>query len=159
MQRSSLGLILITFLAMTGAGCGFVNETSRPPRTYPVSGRVLRNGKPVEHAQIVFSNPGAPKTAVGETNSEGDFTLTTEQDNDGAVAGEHVVTLFKTMGPLPEASTQPSSAEELAKQAAAGMKAPELDPNVPAQYTDASTSPLRATVKPDATNDFLFELK
>src|SRR5262249_47270203 len=74
------------------------------PATYPVHGKLIYQGKPVTGATLDFLAPGASRSAVGTTDEAGQFRLTTFEPDDGAVAGTHVVTVFK-------ASSQPVAAK------------------------------------------------
>ena len=65
------------------------------PETYPVSGTVLLNGKPLEGADVAFypkTTGPASKSAGGRTDAQGLFSLQTyfsPTDNpEGALAGE-----------------------------------------------------------------------
>jgi hypothetical protein len=76
------------------AGCGSDDLLA------PVRGRVLCNSKPVAAANVTFSpvpkskkdiEPGKPGT--GYTDSEGYFVLSTYKELDGALIGEHDVSV------------------------------------------------------------------
>jgi hypothetical protein len=87
-----------------------------------VRGTVTIDGRPLSQAKIMFApvaggehaNPGKP--AFGLLQNDGSFTLTTYENNDGAVVGVHWVTLINTAR-----STTRTSAEN-------GHRAP---PNAP----------------------------
>ena len=71
------------------------------PNLAPVKGHVTCNGKPVAEAQITFNpvakNEGdleAGKPATGFTDAEGNFVLSTFRANDGALIGQHHVSVF-----------------------------------------------------------------
>ena len=67
--------------------------------TIPVTGLLTCEGKPVPNAVVSFrpvkapdSRPGNPgRMALGETDENGRFTLTTYEPGDGANIGTHVV--------------------------------------------------------------------
>jgi hypothetical protein len=74
-------------------GCG-------GPSMAPVRGQVTCNGKPVKDAAITFSpvpkseedkEPGKP--ATGFTDGEGNYVLSTYKPLDGALVGQHRVTV------------------------------------------------------------------
>src|SRR5262245_59099450 len=82
---------------LTLAGCVALSGCGRGgPKFYPVTGKVLVDGHPAEHALVVFhpvnAGPDAlkPHAAVGP---DGTFTLTTNTTGDGAPAGEYLVTV------------------------------------------------------------------
>ncbi len=79
-------------------GCG----RSDPYATVPVKGVVTCNGKPLANGVINFTpvadqegrgegNRG--RAALGKTDEEGRFVLTTYKNNDGAIVGRHMVTI------------------------------------------------------------------
>lgn len=69
------------------AGCG----PSRPDRV-PVSGVVVIDGKPVTEGTIQF-HPASGRTASGELDKQGRFTLNCFEDGDGCVVGKNTVTV------------------------------------------------------------------
>jgi uncharacterized GH25 family protein len=82
-------------------GCGGSNEYE----TTPVSGVVTCQGKPVANATVNFTPVPDESRAAGQrgrvalglTDKDGRFTLTTYQDGDGAIVGKHVVTVGLNM--------------------------------------------------------------
>lgn len=110
-------------------GCG----DGRPSRV-KTSGQVLLNGEPLTFKGDGFVQviPDDNRPATGRINpSDGTFTLTTFEDGDGVVPGEHKVTvLVNALGP--------------------GGQSVNL---LPREYADASTSGL--TVVIDKPNDAL----
>jgi len=82
-----------TLALLTVAGCGGGGEFG----TEKVSGRVMFQGNPVADASVQFipqaSREGrlAGKAAIGKTDANGRFTLSTYQPGDGAVIGVHKV--------------------------------------------------------------------
>jgi hypothetical protein len=85
-----LGLGLVVF-------CGCDPADTRPP-TYPVMGTVKMKGKPVEGVAVSFVPEGTGESAVGVTDSAGNYKLTTRVKDDGAVTGKYQVTLAKYDG-------------------------------------------------------------
>lgn len=71
-------------------GCG----DGRPKRV-PVTGVVTLNGKPVEDAGVMFMSSNGGRPASGVTDADGRFKLTTFKQYDGAVLGQHVITVTK----------------------------------------------------------------
>lgn len=84
-------------LCLVLAGCGGSNEYE----TTPVSGVVTCHGKPVANATVNFTPlpaegraPGQRgRVALGLTDKDGRFKLTTYNDDDGAIVGKHTVTV------------------------------------------------------------------
>jgi uncharacterized lipoprotein YajG len=90
MKLRALPSVLFTLLAV-GFLAGCSSEPERPP-TYPVTGTVTANGKPVAAASVIFGpvTPGVA-SAAGITDAEGKYRLTTFSAGDGAQAGEYRV--------------------------------------------------------------------
>jgi predicted small lipoprotein YifL len=84
--------VLLAALA-AGAGCG-----KSGPTLYPVTGKVIgADGKPLEHATVVFHPVGAANADAlrprGKVGADGTFTLTSHTTGDGAPAGDYRVTV------------------------------------------------------------------
>src|SRR5687767_10889460 len=91
------GLALAAF-ALAGAGCGPSDPGLKP--VYPVQGSLFVKGKPAKGAVVMFHplplETGRP-TALrsrGTVGDDGSFRLTTYNTDDGAPAGEYVVTVY-----------------------------------------------------------------
>ena len=104
---------------------------------HPVRGMVERSGAPVADATVIF-HPDAPlpdgiHNPIGITDASGNFDLTTLQQGDGAPAGEYRVTI------------------ELRAKRLAGEEHVRDGPHLlPEKYARPSTTPFRASVKPEA---------
>jgi hypothetical protein len=99
-------LTAICCLSTIATGCGLSGPPI--PKTTPVKGQVLVQGKGVAGVRVVF-NPqfdlGAVKFAPGATtDQEGRFQLTSAHLDDGAPVGDYVVTFT-----WPELSNDPDS--------------------------------------------------
>jgi hypothetical protein len=121
-----------------------VNENL--PAVYPVTGVAKMNGQPVVGASVVFngSAKGKSRTGAGSTNAQGEFKIVTFQNSEGAIAGEHIVTVSKI-----DAPTEPDP------------KTGELPPQknlLPEKFNDMTLTPLRATVDAKGKNHFEFNL-
>lgn len=138
----SFGRALTGALALLAASCG-----DGGPTLYPVSGKVLFNGQPVEGATVVFVPVGSDDATAlkpsGAVQTDGSFTLSTYPHGDGAPAGDYVVLV--TWYP-PDARQRVEEEEE----------AP--TPKLPARYSDAQQSPLKATVRDGPTELEPFQL-
>jgi hypothetical protein len=96
-------------------GCG----SGSPYELAPVHGRLTVKQRPLAGAKVMFApiakddQSAAGKPAVGLTDSEGSFTLTTYSDGDGAVVGEHWITVFAPEAAAPNESApgDPASTE------------------------------------------------
>ena len=87
-------------VAVNLLGCGGTQEdqwTKDRPQTYPASGIVLLDGKPLESATVLLRSSGEPaRSSRALTNSKGEFVLTTFNEADGAVEGNHIAVVMKT---------------------------------------------------------------
>src|SRR5262245_2332062 len=82
-------------VVITAAGCG-----GGKSKTTPVKGTVTLDGKPVALASVVFiPRQEGRMVAQAVTNQDGNFELTTYHPNDGALAGEYLVTVTKDDAP------------------------------------------------------------
>jgi hypothetical protein len=81
----------LLILALLLAGC---SGSDRPPLA-KVSGIVTLDKTPVEGAAVMFMPVAGGRPAQGLTDAQGKFTLTTFDDGDGAILGEHKVTVTK----------------------------------------------------------------
>lgn len=148
------GLMLIAAFAV---GCS--GGVSDRPEIAPVSGVVTYQGQTVPDAVVTFSKAGAPRKASGKTDAEGRFRLTTFNTNDGAVIGEHAVTVSKLKGPPPPALTVDTTGPEYTKAMEAAAKAPAAETGLPEKYADPEKSGLKNTVTSEGPNDFKIELQ
>jgi hypothetical protein len=87
---------------MAVAGCG-----QEAYEVAPVHGMVSVDGKPLFQGKVMFApvtkgegNPGKP--GWSRIESDGAYRLTTFKQNDGAVIGEHWVTIINSEEELPE---------------------------------------------------------
>lgn len=87
MQRSVWIGLLISLSAAFLAGC----SDGRPVRV-PVSGKVLIDGKPLATGSVRFI-PASGRPATGALAADGSFKLGTFDPGDGAIPGEHTITV------------------------------------------------------------------
>jgi hypothetical protein len=123
----------LALAALVPVSCGPA-DGRRP--TFSVSGKVLLpDGKPAEHATVVFHPAGESGPDVvkprGKVGPDGTFRLTTYDGHDGAPAGEYRVTV------------------ELWLSTGKGDEGPTS--RLPAKYARPETSQLSATVNPGPT--------
>ena len=142
--------ILSTLMILTTlAGCG--SDESRT-QTYPVSGTIAREGKPAADVLVRF-HPAKPSpeltTLTTRTDTSGHYSLSTYLANDGAPAGDYVVSVLLNLPPeVDEGGDTESSLKTR----------PIPLPTHLVPFTNPTTSPLRASVKPD-DNTFDFDLR
>ncbi len=116
------------------------------------SGTVTYQAKPVEGAEVTFSSTTKNSVATGKTDANGRFVLSTHTQNDGAVSGEHMVTIRR----VDIVDNTPPGVD-----LSAGGKAvpPTITWIVPEKFSKAGKSGLSASVSETGTNDFKFDLK
>lgn len=139
MRYSVCVLLGCALLSLMVNGCGGSNT----PMTYPVTGVVTFQGRPLPDAVVMFFAEGG-RSATGATNAQGEFTLTTFVPGDGALSGLKKVALG-----------------ELAVEAKEGdlfLPKPK-PPRFSVRYTDPNQSGLEFEVKPGAENKFAIDLK
>ncbi|OWK34997.1 hypothetical protein FRUB_09839 [Fimbriiglobus ruber] len=129
----------VLFASLSG-GCERVNRL----KVYPVRGEVTVDGKPAAGARIFFhpeANLADPRALrpIAIVEADGSFRLTTYLANDGAPAGEYVVTVT---WPTKAGADEEISGDRL-KYA----------------YADAKKSKLRVTVKAGNNDLEPFRLK
>lgn len=94
MRRYALPVLALTLLL--GAENRKTDETREDKKPVKAEGMVLVDGKPLANATIVLipcGEDGYP--AVGKTDKDGKYQLTTFNRNDGALPGTYVVTVAK----------------------------------------------------------------
>jgi hypothetical protein len=120
---------LLVACALLALGCG---GPKRKP-VFTTEGKILQaNGSPAVNVTVFLHPPASdpdPLRPLGVTDESGTFKLTTYDANDGAPAGEYVVTLMY------EPLDSPLFRKKVKK------------PDIPAAYTKPDTSPLRAKVE------------
>ncbi len=124
------------------AGCG---PQSKNPPTYPVTGKVIFQDAPLADVNVTFQ-PEKGRQAMGTTDAEGKFTLSTFAQGDGAIPGEHRVAVSPNIVNEP----MPGTPEYVAAQ--------KQRPTFPPKFRDAQASGLTATVTQEGENNFTFDL-
>jgi hypothetical protein len=97
----------------------------------------------------------APRAAIGTTDAQGHFSLTTFEPDDGAIPGTHIVTFSKVEK---MASTENANYTEM-MQKQKGKSPPKPKSLIPEKYSRARDSETTATVNADGENEFKFDLK
>lgn len=144
-RLSPLATVLLVPILLA-VGCG-----PNRPKTVQVTGRVTYRGQPLEGARVMFHTQGGPP-AAGTTDKEGRFRLETFSTDDGALIGEHTVTISKYT-PLQTGASSSAPPDDMR-----GAGPPPIRQVVPVRYTTPATSPLKAKVTADGPNDFTFDL-
>ncbi len=84
-RSSAIGSAVAIGLLTACVGCD-----SRP-QVAPVSGLVTLDGQPLKFGSVMFQQTTGGQPAVGTIQSDGSFTLSTFEENDGAIVGQHMV--------------------------------------------------------------------
>ena len=129
-------LLLGTVLSLALVGCAQSN-------TIKVTGTVTLDGKPVDQAEVTFQ-PAEGRIATGVTDSQGRFELSTNSPGDGAVPGDHKVTISQYYSAGNPPPMMPGS---------------QIPSRFPQKYGDPSQSPFTAKVLRGGKNDFQFDMK
>ena len=146
--RMRLTLVAGLGLVLSLGGC---SGDPNMPKLGKVHGTVKYNGKLLDAGHIVFT-PATGKggatgqVATGEINSDGTYDMTTFNTGDGAILGQHIVTVTVQKGEMPKPDANSHIKYELPKNQA------------PSKYATADKSPLRCTVVETGT-EFDIELK
>jgi len=131
LSPSGLAAPTALLMAVVLAGCSSEKHDDRKA-VFPVRGKLLVDNQPAPGAMIVLHPVNAAAQSerpFGKANSDGTFELTTYEGQDGAPAGEYVVT-----------------AEW---QFSADKDAPGPWPNaLPPQFADPKRSELKVTIAP-----------
>jgi hypothetical protein len=133
MKTSTRSAALIAVLFASLAGC---RDSGHLP-TYAVKGKVVfSDGTPLPGGWIIFESPEHKLAARGVIEKDGTYRLSTYDQEDGAVAGRHLVAIVPASpeGYDPDKSTAP----------------PLLDP----KYSHMDRSGIELEVQADDENDF-----
>jgi len=146
MRILSLSLLIVAMTVFTG--CNRTIEGRLP--TYKVVGTIKYAGKPLENADIILQFAQHDKASFARTNSAGEFSLGTYEANDGALAGEALITVTKwEQLPMSNALVAGDPGYDPSK-AYVAEKEPKL--LVPQKYTNFKTSGLKVIIEPSKTN-------
>jgi hypothetical protein len=150
---------------LTLLGCGAADDGRKD--VYPVSGKITLNGAPLAGASVAYApqEQGNP-TAIGKTDNEGVYNLTTYEALDGAAPGKYAVVVTKMVSTTPEeveGADAAHEAESAGVEDGGGHDAETADAAsgnlVPANYGSASSTPLSATVEEKDDNVFDFDIQ
>jgi hypothetical protein len=146
LKLSRLSVVIIA--ASVSSGCGGADV----PKTTPVTGKVAYKGSPLTKGSITFTPIGkglASKNmvrhpATSGIGPDGTYSLGSFTADDGAVPGDYAVMVASY-------KNDPTD-EEISKGAT-------YESAIPAKFSSAQTSPLKATVPEDGSLEKDFELK
>lgn len=133
------------------------------PKTYPTTGRVLYEGKPVGGAFVSFlttvERTGYQYSASAATDEDGYFVVRTFNDADGigAAAGKHHITIQK-MVPTGRMMSETEFGMGLGPGFPEARGFPEMVHGLPQRFAESATSGLFVTITPDRTNHVVIRL-
>ena len=131
-QMWAPGLLLACAFGLGGAGCSSPKDPNLKP-VHPVRGQVFVKDQPAAGAFVLLiplneASDAPDARPRGEVGEDGSFKLSTFGSEDGAPAGEYVVTIRWPGKVLPDGREEPED-------------------KLFGRYADRSKSNLRATVK------------
>ena len=124
-------------LAVALASC---SKSTDRPATYPITGRVLYEGRPASGAVVILHRADGANTSErprAKADAQGEFTLTTFTTGDGAPAGEYAVTVEWR-----RADDHPEQGVDL----------------LPPSYSDPKTSKLKVTIAGGSNEPLVLKL-
>lgn len=137
---------LALLLASLELGCG------GGPKLIPAGGTVKYKNAIVPGADVVLVPEGDGQTAIGKTNEQGDFTLSTG-GLPGVLVGSYRVSITAAR---PKRIVPPAEAVAMSSEQIAANR----EDLVPIKYNNPISSELTATISQDpAANKFVFDLK
>jgi hypothetical protein len=140
----SLFFFLLLFAA---AGCGGSQRPEGLPPTYPLTIRVLQEGKPLEDATVSLVSLEVKWVIGGRTNASGEAKMMTHGKYDGAPEGNFNVMISKT---LYEGRDEYDAAMTQGDTAAAQKIDVKAFQYVEDKYTLAKETPVKVEVKRDS---------
>ena len=165
LRKSPLLLAAICLLPLV-TGC-MGGSSGGEVDVYPVTGKITTGGSPVPNASVSFTPLDGQPIAIGRTDSEGVYNLTTYDANDGAAEGSYIVLVMKTGGSTKEEMSDEDmhAAMEAGKDVGAqhgGGQAGATDDGptnlLNQKYSSPGSSDLEASVTKDGENKFDFDL-
>lgn len=89
--RSRAALVVVAIVAFASPCCN--SRTAGYPPLGKVTGVVTRGGQPLAGVTVLFQPVAGGRASVGVTDSTGRYTLRFTEVADGAMVGDHTVTL------------------------------------------------------------------
>ena len=129
---------LLNFAAVVGCGQG-------DKQLVPAGGIVLLDDKPIPAAYVTFI-PKSGRSASGQTGADGAFRLGTYKESDGALTGQHQVTVMARGEAVEQSSTEGISVKVRGKS------------QIPVVYENTATSGIVFEIAPGKENRFEIKL-
>jgi hypothetical protein len=153
--RSSLFVLCAAILS----GCGGGSDLALAP----VSGKVLKGGKPVAGVSVTFTQTAKNFSAAGRTTDSGAFVLVAQNGKAGAMIGKNKVTLTMpgaggstvvNMSDPAQAQKMLQSRDSTLQGGQRGAPTPQAAATtIPSEFSDPNNTPLEYEVKA-GSNDF-----
>lgn len=140
--------IMLALLALGFAGCN--GETGY------VEGTVTLDGQPIDQATVTFY-PEEGRASLGRTDSAGKYKLLYTSSLDGAVIGEHKVTISTKVDAEVEYGDSDYENDEQGKVKDVNLVTKARNESMPLKYRDRKKTVLTATVT-SGSNTIDFEL-
>ena len=143
-------------LCLCAAGCPDPGSGEKVD-VYEAGGTVKLFGSPLADATVAFAPEGQQPTAIGTTDTKGNFQLTTYDFGDGAAAGRYRVVISKSVAAKP---SQPDAGAEHGDDYDGGITHAEMmadqssENMIPGKYSARDQTPLTAEVTVDGENTF-----
>lgn len=142
MRNPLIKILRLAVACVLLSGCG----GSDVPETIPVEGTVKLDGNPVEGANVGFYPKSGGRPAMGRTDRNGHYTLSTFAARDGAIPGEHTVVISKVT--IRRTETSKNGLSESARMGDPEFERARTQYLIPEKYSMAAKSGLTADVKP-----------
>ncbi|MBC7353154.1 MAG: carboxypeptidase regulatory-like domain-containing protein [Thermogutta sp.] len=134
--------LLVAFLALPGCG------KKSPLPLVKTTGQLMYKGQPVADASVMLSPLEGQRAAVGKTDAQGRFELTTMNPRDGAMPGKYKIVITKATAV--EAAADAAEMPDITKEQALAKPAPAA---IPAKYSNPNTTPLECTIPQSGRHD------
>jgi hypothetical protein len=141
--------LLLAAMALTFTGCGY-----RRPAQVKTTGTVTLDGEPVASAALMFI-PDSGRPASGNTNTNGDFQVSSFGGNDGLRAGSYRVTATKLVLKDKFQERYDRQVERAAAEAEPGEEPEDVDiafpesaydNELPKKYAELDTTDITVTI-------------
>jgi len=135
--------VCLAAICAAAPGC----KRSSHPETIPVKGTVTLDGKAVEGAAVAFYPKSGGNPAMGRTDRNGNYALSTYGDKDGAVPGGHSVVISKVARRASAKAPVASGDQQFAPPTSPEAEKAATEFLIPEKYSIAAESGLAAEVK------------
>jgi len=142
-------ILFLAVLALTFTGCGY-----RRPAQVKTTGTVTLDGEPVANAALMFI-PNSGRPASGNTNTNGEFQVSSFGGNDGLPAGDYRITATKLILKDKFQELYDRQVERAAAEAEPGEDPEEVDiefgdnawrNELPEKYAELDTTDITVTI-------------